>query len=596
MRRLWIVLFLLGVVPAGATTWYVRPDGGTRHSAANPQGQCDGQADAAYSGKGVKQHCAFGDIRYLWADGKYINEVGLPKWGWVGQGGDTYIIDCPKDCRIGYEGPNLRNYTNSAGSAVALAGNSYASGAPPPPDGTPSQHTRILGKNYRSCTDDALKAHINGGYGADPVFELSDAHYVDLACFNITDHSSCTRTSENPCHTSYPLDDYATSGVQLSSTTGNVTLTDIRVHGMAANGFLGPTGDDVALERVVLVGNAQSGWNMDKGNGSTGTGSLTLDHFQVLWNGCAEEYPIVDAQPYKYCTDDSSGGYGGGLATAGVQSNPPWNVTITNSVAAYNTQDGFDLLHLEGGGSTATITNSMMYSNMGQQLKVGAASVVRNNLIVGNCNGLRQSIPGTPAGYNAKLSNFCSPSDTAVVIAVRDSAPTYFQFNTMYSANTTGVEIICGAGQDKCTSLSTILYQNNVFLGFQNDASNGYPGGGTGNYPNPIHLEVSGLFSNAGTKFDHNATGHAKSSWTSPKTSYTEAAAVCRDPQLKDASWHLYGYGDMAPLTTSPLIAAGITLEGVTTDFAGTTRPGSPTIGAYEVESHPQAAQTFRRP
>src|SRR5215469_14835441 len=275
MRPLWIVLVLLVVVvPVKATTWYVRPDGGTRYSDSKTNGECDGQADLPYPGKGVNQHCAFGDIRYLWADGEYTVEVKFPKWGWVGQGGDTYIIDCPRDCRVGYDGPNSRNYKDSVGYAVAIAGNSFGSGAPVPPDGTRSQHTRILGRNYQSCADDALKAHINGGYGVDAVFDLSDVHNVDLACFNITDHSSCTRTSAKQCHTSYPLDDYATSGILWSNTTSNVTLTDIRVHGMAANGIIGPTGDGVMLERVVLAGNAQSGWNMDKGDGTTGTGNL----------------------------------------------------------------------------------------------------------------------------------------------------------------------------------------------------------------------------------------------------------------------------------------------------------------------------------
>ena len=229
----------------------------------------------------MNRHCAFGDIRYLWADGVYINEIGLPKWGWVGQGGDTYIIDCPQDCRVGYDGPNSGNYTSSAGYTVGVAGNPYASGAPVPPDGTPSLHTRILGKNYRSCVDDALKAHINGGYGADSVFDLSDAHYVDLACFNITDHSTCTKTSVNHCHTSYPLDDCTPSGIRWSNATTNVSLTDIRVHGMAGNGLSGPTGDGVTLERVVLASNGQSGWNIYKGDGTTKTGKLTVDRFQV---------------------------------------------------------------------------------------------------------------------------------------------------------------------------------------------------------------------------------------------------------------------------------------------------------------------------
>src|SRR6516162_9532527 len=102
---------------ARATTWYVRSDGGTRYSAVKPLGQCNGQANAPYPGSGVNRACAFKDVRYLWADGEHTTTAGFPKWGWVGKGGDTYVIDCPTDCRVGYDGPNSGNYTNSAGSA-----------------------------------------------------------------------------------------------------------------------------------------------------------------------------------------------------------------------------------------------------------------------------------------------------------------------------------------------------------------------------------------------------------------------------------------------------------------------------------------------
>ena len=35
--------------------------------------------------------------------------------------------------------------------------------------------------------------------------------------------------------------------------------------------------------------------------------------------------------------------------------------------------DGFDLLHMQGNGSRLTITNSLAYGNMGQQIKAGAS-------------------------------------------------------------------------------------------------------------------------------------------------------------------------------------------------------------------------------
>lgn len=44
-------------------------------------------------GSGVNQNCAFSDIRHLWSDYSYCSNPGVDCWTWVGQGGDTYIVD-----------------------------------------------------------------------------------------------------------------------------------------------------------------------------------------------------------------------------------------------------------------------------------------------------------------------------------------------------------------------------------------------------------------------------------------------------------------------------------------------------------------------
>ena len=46
-RFLWLLLAVFVALPLSGETWYVRPDGGTRYSAAAHGGQCDGKADAA---------------------------------------------------------------------------------------------------------------------------------------------------------------------------------------------------------------------------------------------------------------------------------------------------------------------------------------------------------------------------------------------------------------------------------------------------------------------------------------------------------------------------------------------------------------------
>ena len=233
-----LFLFLFSTIPAFATTWYVNPTGGTRYSANETGGQCNGQSSAAYPGSGVNQKCAFGDIRYLWADGSYATGSTFPAWGWVGAGGDTYLIDCPTDCRVGYSGPNDEKGSN--GYFLGVAGNPFGSGAPAPHSGSAGAHTRILGVNYENCTNDTAKAHINGGYGVFSVFKLVGSSYVDLACFNISDHSSCGSANQiNGCVKSFPLSDYAETGIKTNNTTTNVTITDVRVHGMASAGMLG---------------------------------------------------------------------------------------------------------------------------------------------------------------------------------------------------------------------------------------------------------------------------------------------------------------------------------------------------------------------
>ena len=113
-RILWLLLAMLGAQPLLGKTWYVRPDGGTRNSRAI-SGQCDGMADAPYGGKGVNQHCAFNDFRYLWDDNSGTVGQGV----WVMAGGDTVIVrgcaalpgqknpDNPH-CRVGWDKPTGR--------------------------------------------------------------------------------------------------------------------------------------------------------------------------------------------------------------------------------------------------------------------------------------------------------------------------------------------------------------------------------------------------------------------------------------------------------------------------------------------------------
>lgn len=553
----WITSVFISL-PAFAAEWYVRPDGGTRYSTNVAQGQCDGKADAPYPGKGVNQHCAFKEVRYLYGDGTYNTGIttpgrnGFPAWGWIGQGGDTYIIHGSIADHVSYR----IGWSRGDGSydGFGVAGDAFGSGIPVPPSGTAARHTRILGGNYGKCHAATARTQLHGGFGVNTVLEMAGASYVDLECLDITDFSACGRSGQaKGCSHDVPMDDYAVEGINWSNGSTHDVLNDIRIHGLAFSGMGGPTGEGVEMHNLELVGNAGSGWNADANNGTTGVGHLLVQSYNISWNGCAEEYPIVHTLPYSDCTDQNSGGYGDGFGTATVASPAPgWQVTFDQGVAAYNTQDGLDALHLVGPGSSMTIKNTLAHSNMGQQIKVGgAAGTAVSNVIYSNCNALRQVIPGTPEGYNKKLSDFCRASDTGVLITVANDATTVFSDNVLYSASATALEVELNGQCDTDTCI--IHQQRNIFIGFRNNPANGYPGAGTGDYSNPLYVDTAvRAYKNAGSSFDHNVTFHAKSNWRCPASSLHEKNAFCGDPHLKDESWHVYGYGDTTRTVSIP--------------------------------------------
>jgi hypothetical protein len=185
-----------------------------------------------------------------------------------------------------------------------------------------------------------------------------------------------------------------------------------------------------------------------------------------------------------------------------------------------------------------TVTHSLAFSNMGQQIKVGgAAATMIGNVIVGNCAAMSKPIPGTPPGYNAQLDLFCRAGDTAVLINVPDSQPAIFQGNVIYSNNHVALEVEYPGNP---SPNAAIKYDNNIFIGFPNSE---------GQNATPIYSNTDlKMFTNPGASFNNNTTYHAKSNWKCPATGLHETAGSCSDPHLKDETWHAYGYGDVSPV------------------------------------------------
>ena len=593
--------------PPPFTTWYVRPDGGNRYSTNVPNGQCDGLGDAPYPGKGVNQHCAFNDVRLLWQDGSFAYEPSsglssFPAAGWIGKGGDTYIIrgsigSGAAPYRIGWD-----NWDVSACSPANQAkyGNACHRGwvgdpfstAPTPPAGTASLHTRILGENWQACHAQSARTPIVGHWNVYSVFKITSS-YVDMQCLDLSDASNCVVSCQGT--------DSAGQGLQIANTADHLTLTDLRIHGFSNFGIFGPSGDGSVFSYIGIFGNGGGGWSADANDGKTGTGTLLVQHYEISWNGCAEEYPIVDAVPYTSCRDQSHGGYGDGFGTATVASNPGWQAHFDQGTVAYNTQDGLDALHLIGNGSTMTVTRTLAYGNMGQQVKIGgAAGTLQDSLIVGNCTAMSNPIPGTPANYNANLGDFCRAGNDPVAMTVGHGSTTYIQHNTIEGNGALLISYICDGSNGNCDSTALVDLRNNILLG-NPDYYRGAPGGNylmvvDNTYTTPAACNAvndgqhgwitdgvigcgNNVFYNRGSYNSNNVYFQLKDSCTDNNGTNN----LCMDPGLVSEIVPTIGYPNLSLSGQGgAAFQAGVSLPYLTSDYSGHSFHASPSIGALE--------------
>lgn len=566
MKVVLFTLLLLLPLPAVATTWYVRPDGGTLFTPGNP-GQCDGKTDAAYPGHGKNQHCAVSDPRYLYSVG-----TGAA-YSWVIAGGDTVLL----------RGGPWRIGQNTSASCGPFSNNCSSDGAaiPPPPAGTASQPTSFLGENYANCSK---KTQLYGGYTVNQVFDLRGSNHVRLACLELTDHSQCTTLGVGKpvaCNRDI-IDDYAKNGILTNQSTHDITLTDLDIHGFRDNGIIGAVGGTVAATRVRIAFNGQAGWNFDDGvQTKSVNGQMNWSYVSIEGNGCIEEYPITHGFPAAYCYDDSNGGYGDGVGTPDTQI----SFSIDHSTVRYNTQDGLDLLHTSG--SNITVSESSFYANMGQQLKLGpmASTSVTNSLFLTNCKRMSADIPGAPSGWNAGLSDFCRAQAGVAMVQRGDNVGggSYIWQNNDFVGYAGDAMFEISSCTDSFVSKPTtdcntpnIVFQNNLLVGYPYViASYHYgdlpPTGTDGN--NAVHFRTIG----------HNI-------YYNMRSCPAETASVCTDPHL--AGEPAFTTGVPIPETSfdsvnfaltsasTNAIGKGLSLSSITADYNGAARTTPTTIGA----------------
>lgn len=130
------------------------------------------------------------------------------------------------------------------------------------------------------------------------IVNLTDSSNIEVACLEITDHSSCiedhlfpTGGSPYTCQQDTPpYGDWAAAGLYAED-SANVQLKDLNIHGLANTGVLAGRLTDWTVENVRIVGNGLAGWNGDIDGEDANTGTLTFRHWVVAWNGCGETYP-----------------------------------------------------------------------------------------------------------------------------------------------------------------------------------------------------------------------------------------------------------------------------------------------------------------
>jgi peptidoglycan hydrolase-like protein with peptidoglycan-binding domain/sulfur relay (sulfurtransferase) DsrF/TusC family protein len=204
---------------------------------------------------------------------------------------------------------------------------------------------------------------------------------------------------------------------------------------------------------------------------------------------------------------------------------------------------------------------------------------------------------GAPAGYNANLGNFCRAGGDAFSFNWGGSGTTFhFDNNTFIGYNSTVLDIACAlqnSGTAHCSDGGEKTLRNNVFVGY---GSNTYDA-----------AQAPGMFCYSDCNNSENAPVNdmpsSPSMWTARSNNIfynmrscpvsTFSNENCNDPGLtripsistpltteSQLDWTNL---DLDPISTSPLISAGIAVAGLTTDYNGASRGNPSTIGAIEI-------------
>jgi hypothetical protein len=328
------------------------------------------------------------------------------------------------------------------------------------PSGPDEAHpTRILGTGWNSGC--ANPPELWGTGRPWFIVNLTDSSNVQIACLEITDHSSCiedhlfpTGGSKYTCERDQPpYGDWAAIGLYAED-SANVLLENLNIHGLANTGIQAGRLTDWKVENVRLVGNGLAGWNGDlvgDSSNSENQGTLSFRHWIVEWNGCGETYPD---QQHVACWGQEAGGYGDGAGFGGTTGG---HFIIEDSAFLHNTSDGLDMLYTRLPGASIEIRRTLAEGNDGNQIKVTGAATIENSIIVGNCGYFH----GMPYWNN---SDDCRAGGTALLFALNPGGKVKVINSTISGQGGCLVTAECALDRI-CDGSEQVLMRNMIFQG-----------------------------------------------------------------------------------------------------------------------------------
>ncbi len=417
------------------------PADGTRHLLRARDGgtpaQCDGRHDAAFS-KTVKQRaCAWRHPFNAFPPGGTSRIAG----------GDTLIV-AAGSYQMGFGAPD-------AVSDKCRSDWPWDCHMTPVPSGpSADKPTRILGAGFdKGCTS---PPELWGTERAETVVDLRGSSNVQLACFEITDHSGCVefhagkREVDRCQRDKEPYGAWAAVGLSAAD-SGNVSLADLNIHGLAHDGVRAGRLHDWTVERVNIVANGWSGWNGDIGDNTSDSGRMIFRDVHIAWNGCGEKYP--SKQPFG-CWGQEEGGYGDGLGTG--ETSGDW--LFERVYADHNTQDGLDLLHARG-DAKVTFRDVHAEANAGNQLKASGSVVVEKSVLIGTCAALAGS-------GNLETSDMCRAEGNSLSLHPSESASVNVIGNRISGQGDCLIDMECGGGG--CSTVKGVIQRQ------RNDGTSAY--------------------------------------------------------------------------------------------------------------------------